>query len=262
MLGIEPVEVRHAQLYCEKLELAEPDDAESEAMEWGLLLEPIIAERYAGVTRRELAPVEPFTIYRSRAHTFMTATFDRLILGDPRGLGILQIQAVGAFKAEDWEDEPPVYYEVQTQQEAAVAGATWGSLAVLIGGQRFGTSTSRNDRFLSVLVAREEAFWNRLLAQEPPEVDGSDSAREILKRLYPKETPGLVVNLPAEAIEWDAELRQLKDLGKEYEGRRRRSKIVSKRQSARPRRASARTVSRTLGRQEQAEGLCGQGHNH
>lgn len=220
VLGLNPWKSA-LQLYCEKLELAEPDDAESEAMEWGLLLEPIIAERYAGVTRRELAPVEPFTIYRSRAHPFMTATFDRLILGDPRGLGILQIKAVGAFKAEDWEDEPPVYYQVQTQQEAAVAGATWGSLAVLIGGQRFRYfDFTRNDRFLSVLVAREEAFWNRLLAQEPPEVDGSDSAREILKRLYPKETPGLVVNLPAEAIEWDAELQQVKDLGKEYEGRR------------------------------------------
>lgn len=209
------------QLYAEKLEIAEPDAAETEAMEWGLLLEPVIAERYAGVTRRELAPVEPFTIYRSRTHPFMTATFDRLIIGDPRGLGVLQIKTAGQFKAEDWEDEPPVYYQVQTQQEMAIAGAAWGSLAVLIGGQRFRYfDLVRNDRFLSVLVEREGAFWNRLLAQDPPEVDGSESAREILRKLYPRETPGLVVNLPGEAVDWDTELQQVKTMGKEYEAKK------------------------------------------
>lgn len=206
------------QLYAEKLEIAEPDAAESEAMEWGLLLEPVIAERYAGVTRRELAPVEPFTIYRSRQHPYMTATFDRLIIGDPRGLGVLQIKTAGQFRAEDWEDEPPVYYQVQTQQEMAIAGATWGSLAVLIGGQRFRYfDLVRNDRFLSVLAEREGAFWARLLAQDPPEVDGSESARDILRKLYPRETPGLVVNLPGEAVDWDMDLQQVKNMGKEYE---------------------------------------------
>jgi putative phage-type endonuclease len=210
VLGLNPWKSA-LQLYAEKLEIAEPDAAESEAMEWGLLLEPVIAERYAGVTRRQLAPVEPMTIYRSRRHPFMTATFDRLIIGDPRGLGVLQIKTAGAFKAEDWEDEPPVYYQVQTQQEMAIAGATWGSLAVLIGGQRFRYfDLARNDRFLSVLVEREEAFWNRLLSQDPPEVDGSESARDILRKFYPKETPGLVVNLPGDVIEWDAELQQIK----------------------------------------------------
>lgn len=220
VLGLNPWKSPLA-LYAEKLELSEPSDEETEAMEWGTRLEPVIAEKYQAATGRQLAPVEPYTIYRSRRHPFMTATFDRLILGDPRGLGILQIKAVGAFKAEDWEDEPPVYYQVQTQQEAMVAGAAWGSLAVLIGGQRFRHfDFTRNDRFLSVLVEREEAFWNRLLTQDPPPVDGSESAREILKRLYPKETPGLVVNLPAEAIEWDADLQQVKGLGKEYEEKR------------------------------------------
>lgn len=211
VLGLNPWKSA-LQLYAEKLEIAEPDAAESEAMEWGTLLEPVIAERYAGVTRRELAPVEPFTIYRSRTHPFMTATFDRLIVGDPRGLGVLQVKTANAFKAGEWdEDEPPVYYQVQTQQEAAVAGATWGSLAVLIGGQRFRYfDFERNDRFLAVLVEREEAFWQRLLTQDPPEVDGSDSARDILRRLYPRETPGLVVNLPGDVIEWDAELQQIK----------------------------------------------------
>lgn len=210
VLGLNPWK-SPLQLYGEKLELVEPDATESEAMEWGLRLEPLIADKYAAATGRKLADPEPFTLYRSRAYEFMTASFDRLITGDPRGLGVLQIKTTGAFKAEDWEDEPPVYYQVQVQQECAVLGATWGSLAVLIGGQRFRWfDLARNDRFVGLLVEREAAFWQRLITMDPPPVDGSDSAREILRRLYPKETAGLVVNLPADVIDWDAELQALK----------------------------------------------------
>lgn len=211
VLGLNPWK-SPLQLYAEKLELAEPDAVESEAMEWGLLLEPVIADRYRAATGRKLADPEPNTLYRSREHDFMTASFDRLIVGDPRGVGVLQIKTTGQFKADDWEDEPPVYYQVQTQQEMAIAGATWGSLAVLIGGQRFRWfDLARNDRFVGLLIEREAAFWQRLVTMDPPPVDGSDSAREVLRRLYPRETPGLVVNLPGEAMEWDNGLRVLKD---------------------------------------------------
>lgn len=220
VLGLNPWK-SPLQLYAEKLEVAELDAAESEAMEWGLLLEPVIADKYAAATGRKLADPEPWTLYRSRQHEFMTATFDRLIVGDPRGLGVLQIKTTGAFKAEEWEDEPPVYYQVQTQQEMAIAGATWGSLAVLIGGQRFRWfDLARNDRFVGLLVEREAAFWQRLVTMDPPTPDGSESAREILRRLYPKETPGLTVNLPGEVIEWDAELLAVKDMGKQYEAKK------------------------------------------
>lgn len=220
VLGLNPWKSALA-LYAEKLEIAEPSAEETEAMEWGIALEPVIAEKYAARTGRKLADPEPFTIYRSRKHEFMTATPDRFILGDPRGLGVLQIKAVGAFKAEEWETEPPVYYQVQVQQEMAVSGATWGSLAALIGGQRLlWYDLARSERFVKVLAEKEAVFWARLVAMDPPPVDGSESAREVLRRLYPKETPGLVVNLPGEAVEWDTELQALKDQGKAYEAKR------------------------------------------
>jgi predicted phage-related endonuclease len=55
------------------------------------------------------------------------------------------------------------------------------------------------------MVDAEASFWGRLLAQEPPPIDGSDASKEMLARLHPRHSEGLVVNLPGEATEWDAQ---------------------------------------------------------
>lgn len=193
-------------LYAEKLGLVEPDPHESEAMEWGLLLEPIIAKRYEEKSGRAVHRCAPWTLIRSRAHPFMTFSPDGLIEDPRRGRGVLQIKTAGVFRADAWEDEPPLAYQVQVQHELCVADVTWGSLAVLIGGQTFRYyDIERNDRFLATLIEREAEFFDRLTRQEPPAVDGSEATRELLRRLYPKDTAGLIVTLPGDATEWDAE---------------------------------------------------------
>lgn len=206
-------------LYCEKLGLVEPDPAEGEALEWGLLLEPILVQRYQQVTGRAVRRPDPHTIVRSREHPFMCFSPDGFVEDPVRGSGPLQIKTAGIFRLDDWEDEPPLPYLVQVQHEIAVSGARWGALAVLLGGQRFRHyEIERNDAFLTALIDREADFWQRLMTKEPPPVDGSDAARELLRRLYPRETAGLVVNLAADVIEWDAALQEAKRLKRLNEG--------------------------------------------
>ncbi len=198
-------------LYCEKLGLAEPDPLEAEAVEWGLLLEPVLVQRYKQITGRDVVGSSGPSIVRSEQHPWMTFSPDGWILADPRGSAPLQIKTAGAFRAADWDDEPPLSYQVQVQHEIAVTGARWGALAVLLGGQRFRHyEIERNETFIATLIEREAEFWRRLQEQDPPPIDGSDAARELLRKLYPRETPGVVVNLPSEAIEWDAELQEIK----------------------------------------------------
>jgi len=205
VLGLHPWK-SPLSLYAEKVTPPTADDAaQAEAAAWGLRLEPLIAEEYARVTGRALTEPEPWTFYRSKAYPFLTASFDRRILGDPRGVGVLQLKTAGAYAAETWEEEPPLAYQIQTQQEMLVAGATWGALAVLIGGQRFRYfDLTRSERFLAVLVERAERFWTGVLGRTPPAADGSVATREALRRLYPEATPGAIVELPAEAEAWDA----------------------------------------------------------
>lgn len=198
-------------LYAEKLGLVEPDAMEAERLEWGLLLEPVIAARYEAVTGRRVRRPPAHTLYRSRVHPFMVFSPDGFVQDAHRGRGVLQIKTAGSHRAGDWDDEPPLAYQVQVQHELAVADVAWGALAVLIGGQRFRHyEIERNERFLATLIEREAEFFDRLQRHEPPAVDGSDATRELLRRLYPREMPGLVVNLPADVIEWDAALLEAK----------------------------------------------------
>lgn len=208
-------------LYAEKLGLVEPDPLEGEEIEWGHLLEPVLLQRYRKLTGREVAEPGGFSIYRSAAHPFMTFSPDGFVFDPQRGPGPLQIKNVGFYRADDWEDEPPLAYQIQVQHEIRVMGSQWGALAVLLGGNRFRHyEITRNEAFLDELVKREAEFWRCLQAQERPAVDGSDAARALLAKLHPRATPGLIVPLPVEAAEWDAQLVQAKADEKDAQARK------------------------------------------
>lgn len=217
ILGISPYKSALA-LYCEKLELTAPDPLEHEALYWGRMLERPIAYRYAEVTGRRVVPAEPWTLRRSRVHPFMVATLDALTWPTPQQVVPLEIKNVGAYKGDDWAEEPPLHVQVQVQHQLAVTGLPAASIAALVGGNRLvWFDVARNDRFIGVLIEAEGRFWDRLLAQDPPPVDGTEAGKALLRALYPRETPGLVVNLPAEAMEWDIDLQGLKSLEKAHD---------------------------------------------
>lgn len=212
-------------LWAEKTGLVqEPNLEEQEWIEWGHILEEPIAAKYVKVTGRTLIDHGRYAIQQSADHPWMRCTIDREILptdsperaaiartplirgsGDfplVSGSGDLSIKNAGAYKARDWEEEPPLPYQVQLQHELVVTGMQWGSFAVLIGGNKFHwCDVPRNDRFISYLVEKEEEFWDRVQRGDPPAADASDSTREVLLRLYPRDT-GQSVELPEEMVHW------------------------------------------------------------
>jgi putative phage-type endonuclease len=222
-------------LWSEKCGLvSEPNLDELEFIEWGQVLEEPIARKYEQVTGRSLFDHGRFAIRQSECYPFMHCTIDREVCannyGNPKdpdsgkppvfalGIGDLSIKNTGAFKAKDWEEEPPLPYQVQLQHELAVTGLQWGSFAVLIGGQKFKwCDWARNDKFISYLIEKEEEFWNRVMRGIPPEVDASDSTKEVLLRLYPKDT-GESKALPNEFAELRDLRNEFKATIKEMEG--------------------------------------------
>lgn len=195
-------------LWAEKLGLAEPRE-ETDAMRWGTRLEPLVAEHYAQETGREVYTPTPWTVHISGARPWMRCTLDRTVRCEtqPGVIGVLELKTANARLADQWVEEPPLPYVIQVQHQLAVTGYLWGSLAVLIGGQTFRwVDIARNDEFIAVLIEAEAAFWQRLVDREPPEVDGSESARAALARLYPRERDDVApVALPPEADIWDAQ---------------------------------------------------------
>ncbi len=195
-------------LWTEKIGLAEPV-VESEAMEWGSRLEPLIAVKYAQETGRDLDDLGRHTILQSTDTPCMLATLDRVIKSKD-GDGVLEIKTAGERSRADWDEGVPLHYQIQVQHQLAVTGYSWGSVAVLIGGQTFKwIDVERNDKFIAVLRQRCADFWGLVESREPPAVDDSDATSAALKCLYPTDD-GSTIHLPAEAIAWDDELTQIR----------------------------------------------------
>jgi putative phage-type endonuclease len=207
VLGVSPWKGPLA-LYAEKLGLVDEDAerAELERMEWGLALEPVIAVRFQRDTGRTIEDPGPYTLWRHRVVKWMLATLDRVQHApDKDGPGVLEIKNVGRYNRDEWADgDPPLHYQVQVQHQLAVTGYTWGSLAVLFGGNEFAwLDLERNDDFIAAMVEREADFWRRVEAHDPPPPDATESCRDVLGKLFPREVGGKVVALPPEAAEWD-----------------------------------------------------------
>jgi len=205
ILGLSPWKTPLA-LYAEKLGLEIEEPEQTEAMAWGLRLQPVIIAAFEEETGRSAVPQRDFLIDRSPDFPWMLASLDGWTKRRPEDaeIGVLEVKTTSAFRKEDWAEAPPLAYQVQVQHQLAVVGARWGTIVCLIGGQRLvWADVERNDSFIERLIAKEREFWERLQAKEPPMVDDSKASAEILKRLYPREATGLTVNLPTEAIGWD-----------------------------------------------------------
>lgn len=198
------------KLYCDKLGIGEPDDLSSvEAVEWGLLLEPVVADKYARATGRQLTDPGRLTICRSLLYPWAFATLDRVHL-DTDVRRVVEVKTTGATHEEEWESSVPRRHWIQVQHQLAVTGYEAGAICVLIGGQKFRhMDVERNQAFIDWLMAEERKFWALVQAEHPPEADGSFSAREALARMYPTDD-GTSVDLPGEANAWDSRLTQLK----------------------------------------------------
>jgi len=214
ILGLSPFH-SPLEVFVDKLGLVEPEP-ESEAMRWGRILEPAIAERYIEETGRELAASSPYTLLVSRAHPFLRATLDRAIIkaADKPVPAPLELKTTNGFRRESWDEEPPLHVQIQGQHQLLVTGWEWVSYAVLIGGQTFRwVDMPRNEKFIALLRERLLDFWRHVELREPPDAGPDD--REVLAALYPHETEETVA-LPGAAVEWDearvAALGQIKQL--------------------------------------------------
>lgn len=219
-------------LYCEKVGLVPPPDlSDNEAVEWGLRLEPLIAEKYTDETGRELQNPGQWTIHEADDHSFLTASLDRIILpsnGKPQG--VLEIKTTSEYLKGDWAEGVPLAYQVQNQQQMLCAELTWGSFAALIGGQSFRWGdTERDDRFLRELVEAIKRFWyDHVLAERPPQAGAGD--HDLLAELFPREEPEKAIALSRDALDWSLRLADLAEAIKQAKAEEKALKAKLKQQ--------------------------------
>ena len=233
--------------------VAKEDISGKSFIEWGRILELPIAEKYSSATARLLVdraeegsggrfdmrygdgdlkfmcsnldyevacPTEPFESGGFVWKPEPERTFALLMAPAPSiraaGAGSLSVKTTNSFAKEKWVDEPPLDAQMQLQHELAVTGFEWGSIAVLIGGSDYRMfDLQRDDEFIRVLASAEEKFWfENVMGDKEPEVDGHKKTKEALAKIWPK-AEEKVVELSQKATDaWNSAVEQ-RDLEKE-----------------------------------------------
>jgi len=198
------------------------DVEETEEMRWGSDLEPAILARYEDDIGTELTQVG-------------TITRDGWAAGTPDGTlpskrRIAEAKTAGWRQAKEWTDETiPGYHLAQVHWYMWLLDYESADVAVLIAGQDY--RVYRFEHSLSLereLVRIGREFYERhVLTQEPPPVDGSDSARRFLARRYPQDT-GMVVKATPEINQCIAYLQQARQIQAWATQERQRSENIIK----------------------------------
>lgn len=195
-------------LFCDKMG-ALPEKEDTEAMRQGRDLEQYVAERWMERTGKRVKRNN--TMWRSTIWPWMLADIDREVVGENAGL---ECKTTSLYNKHDFAGgEIPLTYYVQCQHYMAVMGFERMYLAVLVLNRGFYDFViERDEEEINTLAAAEGRFWDRLVDEEPPPLDGSEPTRNALKAMYPKEDSGLDLRLPAEAENDLAQYTHLQEL--------------------------------------------------
>jgi len=189
ILGINPFGRTVHDVYMEKVGLAKSKQP-SKRMLIGTRLEPVIAEWY--VVETGFGVSHP-GLLRHKEHNFLIGHLDG-IASKNGDRGVLEIKTTDARFAYLWgeqsSDEVPDVYNIQVQHYMGLADLGWADIAVLIGGNDFRIyRVPRNQRLWAAMCQAAEEFWVKyVLPKMPPPIDGTESAKTLLTKLYPRDS--------------------------------------------------------------------------
>ena len=190
-------------------------------LHWGQVLEPIVAEHYARHTGHRVQRVN--AILQHTEHPWMLANLDREIVGNDE-VQILECKTAGLFGAKLWKDGVPEYVQLQVMHQLAVTGQQAAAVAVLLGGHELQIHRiARDEAMIAQVMALERQFWNYVENDTAPPADGSDSADQALRALFPHDD-GETVDLSSDITLSQAfsdlqQVRQTLDAAKKEEAK-------------------------------------------
>lgn len=186
-----------------------PPKEDNEAMRLGRDLEEYVAKRFTEETGKKVRRENNIII--NPDFPYAHANVDRLVVGEDAGLECKTTSIMNLKKFKN--GEYPENYYVQCVHYLMVTGAQRWYLGVLILGIGFKCFViERDEEEIKALAKSEEAFWEYVKSETPPETDGSESTSESLAVMYP-ESNGNTVNLFA----YEDSLKQYIAIGKQID---------------------------------------------
>lgn len=170
----------------EKTGRAEPefDEASLERMRWGTLLEPVLLREWD-----DRNPAYILTggagLYADAEYPWMLATVDGLAWEPDQTLAGVVEAKTGSHRAlSQWADEEtPVYYVTQVQWYMRILGAPRAFVCALLDTSTYVERViERDDDLIAGLIDVAAEFWDYVVHDEPPPVDGSEATRRTLAK--------------------------------------------------------------------------------
>jgi len=170
------------------------DDGENPRAVVGQRAERLIASWYAEDTETPLPLMVAGETERHGAVPCVGCTPDFLVYPGLAEMTVhrpshaLQVKCVGARMSFEWpNDGVPPYVECQVQLEAEVLQVERVDVAAWLGGTDFRIIQVHRDReFGSMMLDAAVQFWDCVIRDEPPPVDGSEAWRLYLADRYPQ----------------------------------------------------------------------------
>jgi len=164
----------------------DPQDEESPAY-WGNILEPVVATHYTKRSGHRVRRINAVLQHPDPKLPWMLANIDREVIGAD-DVQILECKTAGINGARLWKEGVPEYVQLQVMHQLAVTGKQAADVAVLLGGQHLEIHRiERDESMIARLVELERLFWDYVVSDTPPPVDGTASAEAALRCLYPED---------------------------------------------------------------------------
>lgn len=168
-------------LWAEKTGAYNPPEEETESQRVGHDLEDYVAKRFCEATGKTVRR-ENNIIYNSE-YPFAHANVDRLVNGEDAGLECKTTQTLNLKRYRNGEF--PERYYAQCVHYLMVTGKQRWYLAVLVMGKGFfHFCIERDEEEINALATAERRFWDCVVNNTPPAIDGEEPTSEVIKTIY------------------------------------------------------------------------------
>lgn len=203
-------------LWAKKSGLIPDDFSDSEAMEWGRILEPVIREKFAA-KHPEWEVSNTNATFKSSEHDWLLANVDGLIRFEDGSWGVLEIKT--AAYEDDWVNGVPLYYQTQVRHYLRVFGLQRAVVAVLFHGNAYKEFEVVADEFIDAAdFDMLEKFWQGVQTGLAPDWEGSTSTYEAVRAMHPDivdetvELGELGIHLVNAAFDFDAAQKKFNEM--------------------------------------------------
>lgn len=195
ILGVSPWASRYS-LWLDKTEQSPVIKAETPAMRFGNVMEPVVKSVFADACDMEV--LDDKHLYAHPEHQFMLANLDGLVCSKNDG----KPDAVLEVKTSRFEwDRVPDYYVSQVQHYMAVTNLEMTYVAALFGGEQFKFfEVPRDDNYINSMMDAEAEFWNDVITAQAPKIDGSEATYDAIRKSYQAEQ-GKTIELQPDVLQ-------------------------------------------------------------